>query len=66
MHPQHVSPEESVEIHKEIRSKFSLGVHWGTFKQMGCFEVIFFFFITGIIAPFSFHLKQTKEEKSRQ
>lgn len=38
MHPQHVSPEESVEIHKEIRSKFSLGVHWGTFKQMGCFE----------------------------
>lgn len=44
MHPQHVSPEESVEIHKEIRSKFTLGVHWGTFKQiMGCFEVITFF-----------------------
>lgn len=42
MHPQHVSPEESVEIHKEIRSKFTLGVHWGTFKQMGCFEVITF------------------------
>lgn len=40
MHPQHVSPEESVEIHKEIKSKFTLGVHWGTFKQMGCFEVI--------------------------
>ncbi|XP_061178806.1 N-acyl-phosphatidylethanolamine-hydrolyzing phospholipase D-like [Saccostrea echinata] len=38
MHPQHVSPEQSVDIHKEINSKFSLGVHWGTFKQMGCFE----------------------------
>lgn len=49
MHPQHVSPEESVEIHKEIRSKFTLGVHWGTFKQMGCFEVIIrFLLITDI------------------
>lgn len=45
MHPQHVSPEESVEIHKEIRSKFTLGVHWGTFKQMGCFEVITLIFL---------------------
>jgi len=29
---QHVHPGEAVEIHKDIRSKKSLGIHWGTFK----------------------------------
>jgi len=29
---QHVHPGESVEIHKDIRSSKSLGIHWGTFK----------------------------------
>ncbi|KAK3102802.1 hypothetical protein FSP39_014016 [Pinctada imbricata] len=38
MHPQHVSPEQAVDVHEDIRAKFSLGIHWGTFKQMGCFE----------------------------
>ena len=28
---QHVHPGEAVEIHKDIRSKKSLGIHWGTF-----------------------------------
>ena len=29
---QHVHPGEAVEIHKDIASKKSLGIHWGTFK----------------------------------
>ena len=29
---QHVHPGEAVEIHKDIGSKQSLGIHWGTFK----------------------------------
>ena len=29
---QHVHPGEAVEIHKDIRSRKSLGIHWGTFK----------------------------------
>ena len=32
MQPQHVDPEESVQIHRDIRSKLSIGVHWGTFQ----------------------------------
>lgn len=28
---QHVNPEEAVIIHKEIKSKKSIGIHWGTF-----------------------------------
>ncbi|CAF1027682.1 unnamed protein product [Adineta ricciae] len=30
MSPQHVSPAEAVQIHIDIRSKRSIGVHWGT------------------------------------
>jgi len=29
---QHVHPGEAVEIHKDIRSNKSIGIHWGTFK----------------------------------
>lgn len=32
MLPVHVCPKESVRIHKEIGSKFSIGMHWKTFK----------------------------------
>ena len=31
MKNMHVNPEEAVRIHKDIRSKYSLGIHWGTF-----------------------------------
>jgi len=31
---QHVHPGEAVEIHKDIASKKSLGIHWGTFKML--------------------------------
>jgi N-acyl-phosphatidylethanolamine-hydrolysing phospholipase D len=29
--PQHVDPEEAVQIHVDIQSKKSIGMHWGTF-----------------------------------
>ncbi|HKI45695.1 MAG TPA: MBL fold metallo-hydrolase [Balneolales bacterium] len=28
----HVNPEEAVKIHQDVRSQFSIGMHWGTFK----------------------------------
>jgi len=31
MTPQHVDPEEAVLIHKDIKSKLSVAIHWGTF-----------------------------------
>lgn len=31
MKHQHVNPDEAVEIHQNLRSNFSLAIHWGTF-----------------------------------
>ncbi|CAF4049160.1 unnamed protein product [Adineta steineri] len=31
MEAQHVSPDEAVQIHMDVQSKQSIGVHWGTF-----------------------------------
>jgi N-acyl-phosphatidylethanolamine-hydrolysing phospholipase D len=30
MHSQHIDPSEAVQIHKLVRSKKSIAVHWGT------------------------------------
>lgn len=32
MKAQHVNPDESVKIHNDVRSKKSIGVHWGAFE----------------------------------
>jgi N-acyl-phosphatidylethanolamine-hydrolysing phospholipase D len=31
MKPMHLDPEEAVQVHKDVRSKYSLGIHWGAF-----------------------------------
>ncbi|GJD08260.1 N-acyl-phosphatidylethanolamine-hydrolyzing phospholipase D [Galdieria sulphuraria] len=31
MSPQHVDPEQALKIHNDIGSRFSIGIHWGTF-----------------------------------
>ncbi|CAF4352279.1 unnamed protein product [Rotaria sordida] len=30
METQHVSPDEAVQIHIDVQSKKSIGIHWGT------------------------------------
>lgn len=32
MQPVHCSPWEAVEIHRDVKSRFSLGMHWKTFR----------------------------------
>jgi N-acyl-phosphatidylethanolamine-hydrolysing phospholipase D len=31
MSPQHVSPEDAVQLHLDVRSKLSIAMHYGTF-----------------------------------
>jgi N-acyl-phosphatidylethanolamine-hydrolysing phospholipase D len=38
MQDQHINEEEAVKIHLDVRSKLSMGVHWGTFRL--CDEAI--------------------------
>ena len=38
MGPQHVDPEQAVQIHVDVRAKQSIGVHWATFAL--AYEVI--------------------------
>ena len=32
MKDQHVDPDEAVRVHKDLRAKKSMGIHWGTFE----------------------------------
>ena len=31
MKPMHVNPDEAVQIHLDVKSKMTIGIHWGTF-----------------------------------
>ncbi len=33
MQPRHASPGDAVEIHREVRSRLSVAIHWRTFQQ---------------------------------
>jgi L-ascorbate metabolism protein UlaG (beta-lactamase superfamily) len=32
MHKQHVNEDDAVRIHLDVKSKFSMGIHWGAFR----------------------------------
>ena len=36
---QHIDPEEAVKVHKDIKCKQSLAIHWATF-QLACEKVL--------------------------
>lgn len=31
MRPQHINPAEAVQVHRDVQSQASIGIHWGTF-----------------------------------
>lgn len=43
MEPQHIGPKEAVVIHQEVKSKRSVGIHWGTFDGLGSHEVSYMY-----------------------
>ena len=34
MQDMHVNPDEAVQIHQDVQSRFSIGMHWGTFLNL--------------------------------
>jgi N-acyl-phosphatidylethanolamine-hydrolysing phospholipase D len=33
MQPVHIDPSEAIRIHNDVKSRFSIGMHWGTFQM---------------------------------
>ncbi len=31
MRPQHIDPQAAVQVHRDIRARRSIGIHWATF-----------------------------------
>ena len=31
MSPVHIDPQQAIQVHKDVNSKFSIGMHYGTF-----------------------------------
>lgn len=31
MRPQHINPADAVQVHRDVQSQASIGIHWGTF-----------------------------------
>ena len=48
---QHIDPQEAVEIHEDIQSNFSLGIHWGTFNLSYEVRTFKFVAIMSILTP---------------
>lgn len=45
MKPQHIDPEEAVQIHEDLNSKQSMGIHWGEFYNSHYNVQIYKFFV---------------------
>lgn len=45
MRAQHVNPEEAVKIHQDVKSKFTVAIHWGTFALANevCIDRVFIY-----------------------
>jgi N-acyl-phosphatidylethanolamine-hydrolysing phospholipase D len=33
MSPQHIDPEQAVQLHLDVKSQKSIAIHWGTFAM---------------------------------
>lgn len=70
MRAQHINPEEAVKIHQDVKSKFTVAIHWGTFalaNEVGhCHHkflvLMSLFFSTILIHPLNFEKRWTRKD----